>query len=86
MAFGKVDLFSKKIPPKCSYCEYGNRAKDGNKVICEKVGLVNDNQVCKRYIYSPLKRIPVKQLDIHGNDNNEDAVFTTSLADYDKAH
>ena len=28
--------FDKHITPKCDYCQFGRRAKDGNKVLCEK--------------------------------------------------
>ncbi|WP_303804177.1 hypothetical protein [Ruminococcus flavefaciens] len=46
---------------------YGKRTKDGNRVLCEKRGLVEQNYSCKAFIYSPLKRIPVKQLRFVGS-------------------
>ena len=55
--------FGKAIEPKCEYCEHGNRAKDGNKVLCTKKGLVDASYHCTKFLYSPLKRIPVKQLE-----------------------
>ena len=55
--------FGKAIEPKCEYCEHGNRAKDGNKVLCTKKGLVDASYHCPKFLYSPLKRIPVKQLE-----------------------
>lgn len=63
----KKKLFGNVIPPQCQYCHFGSRAKDGNKVLCEKRGLVDANSECPKYLYSPLKRIPVKQLYIPGN-------------------
>lgn len=55
--------FGKAIEPKCEYCEYGKRASDGNKVLCTKKGLVDASFHCPKFLYSPLKRIPVKQLE-----------------------
>lgn len=55
--------FGKAIEPKCEYCDYGNRSKDGNKVLCTKKGLVDAGYHCPKFLYSPLKRIPVKQLE-----------------------
>ena len=64
---GGAKYFDKKIDPKCDYCMYGKRTKDGNSVLCEKRGLVEQNYSCKAFIYSPLKRIPVKQLRFVGS-------------------
>lgn len=65
-------LFNKDIPPKCEYCVFGTKAKEGNKILCEKKGIVDINYSCSKYSYSPLKRIPVKQLNIHGNDAEDE--------------
>ena len=59
--------FDKKIQPKCDYCQFGKRAKDGDKVLCEKRGLVDASFSCGKFTYSPLKRIPVKQLKFVGS-------------------
>ena len=68
--------FGKAIEPKCEYCEHGNRAKDGNKVLCTKKGLVDASYHCPKFLYSPLKRIPVKQLErvgwLEGNYEEKD--------------
>ena len=68
--------FGKAIEPKCEYCEHGNRAKDGNKVLCTKKGLVDASYHCTKFLYSPLKRIPVKQLErvgwLEGNYDEKD--------------
>lgn len=55
--------FGKEIQPHCEYCDFGKRAKDGDKVLCDKRGLVDASFCCNKFVYSPLKRIPVKQLD-----------------------
>ncbi|MDD6634268.1 MAG: hypothetical protein PUE69_02720 [Ruminococcus sp.] len=59
--------FDKNIQPKCDYCQFGKRAKDGDKVLCEKRGLVDASFSCGKFTYSPLKRIPVKQLKFVGS-------------------
>ncbi|WP_296726080.1 hypothetical protein [Ruminococcus sp.] len=69
---GGAKYFDKKIEPKCDYCMYGKRTKDGNRVLCEKRGLVEQNYSCKAFIYSPLKRIPVKQLRFVGSIADDD--------------
>ncbi len=70
--FKSGKYFDKHIEPKCDYCRFGKRAKDGNKVLCEKRGLVDANYSCGKFIYSPLKRIPVKQLNFVGSLADED--------------
>lgn len=70
--------FDKSIAPKCDYCQFGKRAKDGNMVLCEKKGLVDCNSSCGRFIYSPLKRIPVKQLNFVGSLADDDMYRETA--------
>lgn len=77
---GGAKYFDKKIDPKCDYCTYGKRTKDGNRVLCEKRGLVEQNYSCKAFIYSPLKRIPVKQLRFVGSIADDD-IFIESKGD-----
>lgn len=78
-----VKLFSKDIPPKCEYCLYGVKSREGNKILCEKRGVVEMNYSCSKYVYSPLKRIPVKQLNIHGAFD-DDIEEETALEDLPK--
>ena len=70
--FKKSNYFNKKINPKCDYCQHGKRTREGNKVLCEKSGMVELNYSCGKFIYSPLKRIPVKQLNFVGSLADED--------------
>jgi hypothetical protein len=51
-------LFGKNIEPSCEYCEFGNKTKDEQMVLCIKNGVVSPTYSCKKYIYSPLKREP----------------------------
>jgi len=64
--------FGKDIKPHCEYCEFGKRAKDGNKVLCDKRGLVDADFHCGKFTYSPLKRIPVKQMNRVGFTDVDD--------------
>ena len=51
---------------------YGNRSREGNKVLCEKMGLVDADYSCKKWVYDPIKRVPKKQLNI---PNQEDDII-----------
>ncbi len=63
----KTNYFDKKITPKCGYCQYGKRTKEGNRILCSKtVNLKEESDSCGKFIYSPLKRVPVKQLNNEG--------------------
>lgn len=78
--FKKGNYFDKSIAAKCDYCKFGKRAKDGNKIICEHRGLVDPNNSCGKFDYSPLKRIPVKQLNFVGSLADDD-IYIESAGD-----
>ena len=78
--FKSGNYFDKNITPKCDYCRHGKRSKDGNKVICEQRGIVDTTYSCNKFIYSPLKRIPVKQLNFVGSLADED-LYSESIGD-----
>ncbi len=59
----RIQPFGKNIKPKCEYCASGKRTRDGNKILCERKGLVELDYKCTKYTYCPFKRIPVKQLN-----------------------
>ena len=50
----------KKYPKCCKNCFYGRLTKDTESVLCEKNGVMELNDSCKKYKYDPLKRIPGK--------------------------
>lgn len=54
----KVNLFGNNIVPACEYCELGSRSKDGTMIECGKHGVVSPYFRCKKFVYSPIKRIP----------------------------
>lgn len=78
--FKKGNYFDKSITAKCDYCSFGKRAKDGNKIICEHRGLVDPGNSCGKFNYSPLKRIPVKQLNFVGS-LADDEIYIESAGD-----
>ena len=52
-------LFTKKIEPRCIYCERGTVLEEG-KMICLKKGVVPGGYSCRAFRYDPLKRVPPK--------------------------
>lgn len=55
----RLMLFRRKTPPACGTCE---RAvpMDGMYMVCRKNGIVGREYKCRRYVYDPLKRKPVR--------------------------
>ncbi len=51
-------LFSKDIAPACEYCEHGSPSGDGTMIECAKHGLVSPYFRCKKFTYSPVRRVP----------------------------
>ena len=73
-SFGKPKYFDGNITPKCAYCQYVQRSKTNEKgILCEK-GVMNitPDHSCGKFVYSPLKRIPVKQLNFVGSMADEE--------------
>ena len=52
-----MQLFRKKIDPRCAYCEKGTDLGNG-RVICIRKGVVEDTYHCRHFRYDPLKRTP----------------------------
>ena len=50
----KSKLFSDQIPPSCAYCKFGFVSQNGRSVLCEKKGVTEPHDSCKRYLYAPL--------------------------------
>lgn len=65
----KKKLFGNNIKPMCKYCERG-KAVGGDKIECDRFGMVKSYDSCKRFVYSPLKRIPKKDILIAHSDVN----------------
>lgn len=63
--------FGNSITPRCEYCEFGTRSKKNSKVLCTKNALVPPDYSCSKFVYSPLKRIPEKQLAFAEPDEDD---------------
>lgn len=50
-------LFRKKIDRACAYCSFAGKA-DGERMICQKYGIVPAEHHCRKFRYDPLKRVP----------------------------
>lgn len=71
--FGDImkKMFDKTIIKKCGHCLFGTNLGDDGEIICKKRGIVNKNDLCRKYKYDPLKREPQKQI-ISDNYSPED--------------
>ena len=65
----KKKLFGHNIKPSCKYCELGTAMGD-DKIQCSKFGAVKSYDSCKKFVYSPLKRIPKKEIQLANSDVN----------------
>ena len=52
-----MNLFEKKIEPRCAYCAHGRTLTD-HQVICAKKGVMSAGSHCRAFRYDPLKRVP----------------------------
>ncbi|MEG2000192.1 MAG: hypothetical protein RR053_02195 [Evtepia sp.] len=50
-------LFSKKIEPRCTYCQKSAKLNE-DQVLCIKKGIMPIGDHCHSFRYNPLKRIP----------------------------
>ncbi len=68
-------LFTKKIEPRCAYCQRGT-ALDEEQVICPKRGVMSAGGHCRAFRYDPLKRVPPKPAVLElGKLKDEDFVL-----------
>ncbi|MGN0468390.1 MAG: hypothetical protein ACI4GY_06680 [Acutalibacteraceae bacterium] len=49
-----------EIEPKCEYCQRAFLSKETGALYCEKKGVVESDDSCKKFKYDPLKRVPRK--------------------------
>ena len=57
----KQKLFNTKdIIKRCDTCLYGELAQDNRSIFCQKKGLKEPDDFCRKYKYDPLKRVPLK--------------------------
>lgn len=46
--------------PCCALCDSSSKISDSKDYICSKKGIVNEDGICRKFLYDPLKRIPYK--------------------------
>ncbi|MBQ6847525.1 MAG: hypothetical protein IJO62_01240 [Clostridia bacterium] len=51
-------MFDKTLQKKCKYCLFGTPIGYDGEIICKKRGIVHNDDLCRKYKYDPLKRIP----------------------------
>ena len=64
----------------CITCEHSVSLVDESIVLCKRRGIVPAGNICKRFVYDPLKRIPPRRtaapkldyIDIDSEDNADD--------------
>lgn len=52
-------LFRKKIQKSCAYCTHGTALED-EQILCNKKGVVSAVAKCRKFVYDPCKRVPLK--------------------------
>lgn len=60
-----MNLFQKKIEPRCSYCAHGHQLGEG-QVVCPKKGVMAAGSSCRSFRYDPLKRVPPRPAKLAG--------------------
>ncbi|MGI6248810.1 MAG: hypothetical protein ACOYJX_05350 [Acutalibacteraceae bacterium] len=50
----------KNISPSCSTCQHGKLSPNRQRILCLKKGIMLPSSHCRKYIYDPLKRQPVR--------------------------
>lgn len=60
-----MNLFQKKIDPRCAYCTHGHPL-DEEQVVCPKKGVMAAGSHCRSFKYDPLKRIPPRPAPLAG--------------------
>lgn len=61
-----MNLFQKKIDPRCAYCAHGH-ALDEEQVVCPKKGVMAAGSHCRSFKYDPLKRVPPRPAALAGS-------------------
>ena len=58
-----MQLFRKKIEPRCAYCEKGAPI-GADHVACRRRGIVSAGEHCASFRYDPLKRVPPRPVKL----------------------
>lgn len=61
-----MNLFQKKIEPRCAYCARGQNLSD-DQIACPKKGVMSPGSFCSSFRYDPLKRVPPRPIKLGGS-------------------
>ena len=65
-----MQLFRKRMTKACAYCAHGT-ALDEDQILCPKKGVMSVTAKCRKFIYDPCKRVPVKKKPVDFQQYNE---------------
>ncbi len=57
-------IYNKTIQPCCGYCANAQLSPSIKLVFCRLKGPVSEGNVCRKYRYDPLKRVPKTDADL----------------------
>ena len=60
-----MNLFQKKIEPRCAYCARGQVLSE-DQIACPKKGVMSPGSSCRGFKYDPLKRVPPRPAKLAG--------------------
>lgn len=60
-----MNLFQKKIEPRCAYCTRGTMLTE-DQIVCPKKGVMSPGSSCRAFKYDPLKRVPPRPAKLAG--------------------
>lgn len=54
-------MFNKDLTKKCAHCSHSTPLANSNEMACKIKGIVGLDDLCRKYQYDPLKRVPKPQ-------------------------
>ena len=67
-----MNLFQRKIEPRCAYCAHGKPLGE-DQIVCSKKGVMSAGSHCRSFRYDPLLRTPPRPAKMAGlNLDDED--------------
>jgi len=60
-----MNLFQKRIEPRCAYCTRGQML-NADEIVCPKKGIMSPGSSCHSFKYDPLKRVPPRPAKLAG--------------------
>ncbi len=66
------DYIHEEYRKECRCCERGSLSFDQTVVLCPKKGIMAPDDLCDKYVYDPLKRVPQQPKTAIGDFSAED--------------